>query len=125
MAEWITLQETADRIGVRKGTLCMWRTRDKFPFKTKGKGRSLMINASAVDAWMRTHKDDVTPGKGKKRGPKPKAMRSMIQRSGKGTEIQVMGDFSLLTVHQFVNEIKSGADVQVAPSGDGFVIKTV
>ena len=42
MADWITLQETADKIGVRKGTLCMWRTRNRFPFQTKGEGRNLV-----------------------------------------------------------------------------------
>jgi hypothetical protein len=38
MAEWITLQETADKVGVRKGTLAMWRNRNQFPFKTQGEG---------------------------------------------------------------------------------------
>lgn len=80
MAEWITLQETADKVGIRKGTLCMWRNRNKFPFKTKGKGRSLQVNVESIEKWMKEDKGKaVKPAAkkakkkvAKKRGPKVK-----------------------------------------------------
>ena len=63
MTKWLTLQETAEKCGVRKGTLCMWRTRNKFPFKTKGTGRSLRIEPASVDAWMEENKEEIASGK--------------------------------------------------------------
>ena len=69
MAKWITLQETAEKVGIRKGTLCMWRNRNKFPFKSKGKGRSLLVDTASVETWMDEHKDEITQGKHKPRKP--------------------------------------------------------
>lgn len=39
-------------VGVRKGTLCMWRLRKKFPFRSKGKGRGLLVSKEAVQKWL-------------------------------------------------------------------------
>ncbi len=69
MADWITLQETAERIGVRKGTLCMWRNRNKFPFKTKGTGKTLEVEITSIDAWLVDHKDDLLKGRNRLRKP--------------------------------------------------------
>lgn len=93
MVDWLTLQETAEKVGIRKGTLLMWRNRNQFPFKTEGKGRNLKVDSTSVVEWLKTHKDDVVKGAnrprkplakpavavgkkaagapGKKRGPKP------------------------------------------------------
>ena len=74
MAEWITLQQAADIIGVRKGTLCMWRLRDRFPFESKGKGRGLLVNEDSVKSWVAAGgKAGVRPGRPakKKAGRKP------------------------------------------------------
>jgi hypothetical protein len=80
MAKWITLSDTAEKVGIRKGTLCMWRNRKKFPFKTKGKGRNLLIDASSVDAWMVDHKDDVRKGRNKPRKPLKKTRKKTAKK---------------------------------------------
>lgn len=142
MVEWITLQQTADKIGVRKGTLAMWRSRNRFHFKTKGSGRKLLVNAESVDAWLAERKNK--PVMKKKKARKTRVGMSKVAKKGrprgrpakksgaaagrpakKGCEIVVQGGLDLETIQRFVTQLKAGADLQIAPAKDGYILKTV
>ncbi|MFH2002629.1 MAG: helix-turn-helix domain-containing protein [Planctomycetota bacterium] len=137
MADWITLQEAAKKVGVKKGTLSMWRNRNKFPFETQGTGKNLQIASDSVDKWLSEN-----PGKvktGKKRGPKPgskaggakrgrkpaTALKAAKSLAGIAPEIAVNGALNLETVQNFVTDIQNGATVQIVPTKDGFVLSTL
>jgi hypothetical protein len=86
MTEWITLQQAADIIGVRKGTLCMWRLRDRFPFESKGKGRGLLVDEDSVKGWVAAGgKAGVRPG----RPAKKKAGRPAKKKVGRPAKKKV------------------------------------
>lgn len=142
MVEWITLQQTADKIGVRKGTLAMWRSRNRFPFKTKGNARKLVVNADSVDTWLAERKNKPVKKKKKvrkartgmrkvaKRGrPKGRPAKKTGAAAGrpgkKGCEIVVQGGLDLETIQNFVTQLKGGADLQISPAKDGYILKTV
>jgi len=121
MDNWITLQETANRIGVRKGTLAMWRTRDRFPFETKGTHRNLMVSEASVENYLKTHPKGTTRP-GRKKGF---AFKGLKAPRGKECTLTVQGELDLATVHRFVNDIQSGANVQISPAREGFTITTI
>jgi len=81
MTNWITLQETADKVGIRKGTLCMWRNRGKFPFKTKGKGRSLLVDEESVGKYISA--DTSKLEKSKKRAAKVSKKKTAPKKRGR------------------------------------------
>lgn len=112
MDKWITLQQAAKKVGKSKNTLSMWRLRNKFPFEAKRDGRNLMVSDASVNTWLKENK-----GKAPK-GRKPAATTS------KAT-LEIKGNLDLETVHRFVNDIQSGANVQILTAKEGYVIKTV
>ena len=72
MTDWITLQDAAEIVGVRKGTLAMWRLRNRFPFRTRGKGRGLRVSKNSVESWMASGgKAGIKPGRPAK-SPQPR-----------------------------------------------------
>lgn len=137
MANWISLQETADKTGVRKGTLCMWRNRRRFPFKTRGNGRGLQVDEASVDAWMAERKEHppktrgrrakAAVGKARGRGRRPGRPRKLASAPGRGRScvFHVKGRLDLEMIQRFLVQVKSGRPVQVAPVEGGFVIRTV
>ena len=133
MSQWITLQEAADLVGVRKGTLCMWRLRNRFPFRSKGKGRGLVISRNSVESWLKAGgKAGVKPGRpAKKAGRPPKAgRRGKVGRPPKAAARRVgrprsstfsfMTEASLEEIQTFVASIKAGKTVQVIPEKKGY-----
>lgn len=141
MADWITLQDAAEIIGVRKGTLCMWRLRNKFPFKSKGKGRGLMINKGSVKKWVAEGgRAGIKPG----RPPKtttPKTPRKVGRPAGiktarkaspgrppKALKATTPGTLSfrteanLIQIQDFVAAVKGGQTVQVLPDKSGYIL---
>ncbi|MBU0753812.1 MAG: helix-turn-helix domain-containing protein [Planctomycetes bacterium] len=149
MADWITLQKTADMIGVRKGTLAMWRTRNRFPFETQGEGRNLMVSVDSVSKWLEERKDKKPLGRKKARKkagkkavtavaikPRPgrpsgsaatRAKRSAPKKVARSTgcEIVVQGGLDLETIQNFVTQLQGGADLQISPAKDGYILRTV
>ena len=154
MDEWITLQETAERLGVRKGTLAMWRNRDKFPFETKGEGRNLRVSMASVETWLQEHGKELrkrvrnaarkgkkkSAGAGKKarrRGRPPGSKNKKKAKTGAprgrrpgrparaSAGLLIHGSVDLTTVQRFVSEIRQGYDVQALPTGDGILLTTV
>jgi hypothetical protein len=63
----------------------MWRNRNKFPFKTKGKGRSLMVDTVSVEEWMKENKDKVTSGRNRPRKPMTKKKASATKKAAAKT----------------------------------------
>ena len=123
MTEWITLQEAADLIGVRKGTLCMWRLRDRFPFRSKGKGRGLVVSKNSVQGWI-----DKGGKAGVRRGrPGGKVSRaakrvSAAPRRKSAPKLSFRTDAGLEDIQSFVASLKSGRSVRVTPEKKGFVL---
>lgn len=56
----LTLQETADYLGVPLTTLYAWRTRGQAPrgFKV---GRHVRVRASDIEAWLEERADEPAP----------------------------------------------------------------
>jgi len=154
MDEWITLQETAERLGVRKGTLAMWRNRDKFPFETRGEGRNLRVNAASVEAWLKEHGKELrkrvrkaarkgtkkaaaaTAKKAKRRGRPPGSKNKKKAKAGarrgrkpgrpaRAAGLLIQGPVDLGTVQRFVAEVRQGCDVQALPTEGGILLTTV
>ncbi len=136
MVNWITLEQAAEKVGVRKGTLCMWRNRKKFPFKTSGKGRSLLVNETSVDDWIEANKDNMPKGrskarkplgkKGPGRPPKKAKSKATARPSSRGAcEIVVKGDLDLGAIQGFVADIKAGCKLQVAKDKGGYILTTI
>lgn len=133
MADWITLQDAADKVGVKKGTLAMWRNRNKFPFKTQGTGKNLMVSSESVETWVSKNQDKIKPRKSSGRKPGPKKGAKRGRKPGTTTlaskvgipEIEVAGTLNLETVQNFVTDIQGGATVQIVPTRDGFKLSTL
>ena len=124
MTDWITLQDAAEIIGVRKGTLAMWRLRNRFPFRTKGKGRGLRVSRNSVQSWVASGgKAGVRPGRpakskaGRKPGRPPKAAAA-----GRAGKLKLRTTAGLEDIQQFVAAIKGGGNVRVVPDGKGYVL---
>ena len=141
MTEWITLQEAADLIGVRKGTLCMWRLRNRFPFRSKGKGRGLVVSKNSVQGWIggqgwgicsvgdsilvtsdgssflcfrdpRAEYDRHRRAQKKAAAPRRKSAPRLSLRTDAGLE----------DIQSFVAALKSGRSVRVTPEKKGYVL---
>jgi len=134
MADWITLQDAADIVGVRKGTLCMWRLRNKFPFKSKGKGRGLMVNKGSVekggaDGGRAAIKPGRPPKKGRKKVGRPagtvkvkKASPGRPPKARPSSGLSFRTEASLGEIQEFVAAVQGGQSVQVLPDKSGYVL---
>lgn len=133
MADWITLQDAADIIGVRKGTLCMWRLRDKFPFSTEGKGRGLLVSKDSVEKWVADGgRAGIKPGRPPKAGrPKvgrPAGVKTVKRSPSRPPKAKVSSGLSfrteanLIEIQEFVAALKGGQTVQVIPDKSGYIL---
>jgi|GEM_PF-2230695 len=137
MTEWITLQEAADMIGVRKGTLCMWRLRDRFPFRSKGKGRGLLVSRNSVESWLAAGgKAGVKAGRPSKAAKAAKAAvaaavptkvkarrgRKPAKSSPTGKKLTLHTELGLEDIQRFITSIKEGKGVKVCPEKKGYVM---
>ncbi len=125
MTDWITLQDVADMISVKKGTLCMWRLRDRFPFRTRGKGRGLLVSKNSVERWQAAGgKANVRRGRPGRKKKTSYAARSAVRTgpASTGKMIKLSTSSSLPDIQDFVAALKSGKNVNVLPEKKGFVL---
>ena len=103
-----------------------------------------MVDEASVDEWLKEHKDDVLLGRNRPRKPMAKGARKTAaarkvravgrKRVGrpprkrvagsKSLAVMVQGDLDLVAIQGFVDSIKAGHAVRIAPVKGGYTLTT-